>query len=84
MALAALLLPARLEPVWRGWMALARAISKVTTPVVMGLIYYLLITPVGLLRRMAGKNPLEPDDEDGSYWVRRTDGGARRDLHRPF
>lgn len=84
LALAGLVAPGRTGPLWRGWMALARAISKVTTPVVMALLYYLLITPTALLRRTLGSDPLEPEDDGESYWVARSDGGARTDLHRPF
>ena len=40
------------------WMALAHAISKVTTPIVMGVMYLVVLTPVGLLRRSFGGNPL--------------------------
>ena len=47
-----------LGPVERAWMGLAHAISKVTTPIVMGVMYLLVLTPVGLLRRRFGGNPL--------------------------
>ena len=47
LALAGLAIPGRLGPAYRGWMALARTISKVTTPVFMGAIYFLVLTPTG-------------------------------------
>ncbi len=39
-------------------MELAHLISKVTTPIVMGVMYLLVLTPVGLLRRTFGGNPM--------------------------
>lgn len=81
--LGAALLPVHLRPVQRAWMAMAEALSRVTNPVVLGLVYLLVITPIGLLMRLLGKNPIRRSPRDGSYWVQR-DEGAREDLHRQF
>jgi hypothetical protein len=81
-ALGGLLMPGRLGPVYRGWMGFAHAISKVTTPIFMGVVYYLVITPIGLVRRTLGGNPLRAH-QGASGWVDR--GGAPRgDLTRQF
>jgi hypothetical protein len=74
--------PGRMGPVHDAWMALARAISKVTTPIVMGIMYYLMITPMGLLRRTLGSHPLRHPMRDGGYWVERS--VPRGDLERQF
>lgn len=84
LGLAGVAIPGRLGPVWRMWMGLARILSRVVTPVVMGLLYYLLITPVGLLRRTLGRNPLERTGEDETYWVPRDDESVRGGLNRQF
>lgn len=75
--------PSRLGPLFRSWMALARAISRVTTPLFLGLVYFLVITPAGWLRRTLSTNPLERADRDGSYWVDRAEN-PRSDLRRQF
>jgi hypothetical protein len=64
-------LPDALRPVHRVWMGLAGAISKVTTPIFMGVVYYGVLTPIGLIRRMVGGNPLKPRVKNGSLWVGR-------------
>jgi hypothetical protein len=50
-------------------MGLATLISRVTTPIMMGIIYFLVITPIGVVRRTLGHDPLDhqPDPENG-YW----------------
>src|SRR5688572_3965239 len=63
-----LLVPASLRPVYRAWMAFAMALSKITTPIFMGVIYFLVLAPVGVIRRTFGKNPLRHEAEGGSYW----------------
>lgn len=82
--LAGVLFPGRLGPVWGAWMSLARTISRVTTPVIMGLLYFFVVTPAGILRRTFGRHPLRHSHRPGGFWVQRTDGGARADMHRQF
>jgi hypothetical protein len=82
LVVAGLVVPQRLGPVQRGWMAFALAISKVTTPIVMGVVYFLVVTPTGILRRTFGRNPLRPR-ADGSVWFTRS-AEDRGDLTRQF
>jgi hypothetical protein len=74
-----------MDPVYRGWMALAAAISKVTTPVVMGILYFVVLTPIGLLLRAFGHRPLAPTRGVSSAWIPRdTARGGRSDLTHQF
>lgn len=82
LALAGLLLPGRLGPVHRTWMGFAHALSRVTTPIFMGVVYFLVITPVGLVRRAVGGNPLRAQ-HGSSGWVDRQET-PRGDLTRQF
>jgi hypothetical membrane protein len=50
--LAALLIPGRLTPVRKAWMKLGELIGRVTTPVLLAAIYYLIFTPIGVVRRL--------------------------------
>jgi len=82
---AALVVPARLGPVHRFWMALAAAISRVTTPVFLGLVYFVVLTPTGLVRRLAGRNRLARPSLSSSFWVAREVAARRRtDMERQF
>ena len=83
-ALAGLLLPARLGPVYRGWMGLAALLSKVTTPIFMGVVYFVVLTPVGYALRLLGKKPLGPPGGTGSVWTERPQGQRGSDLLRQF
>ena len=82
LVLAGILIPARLGPVERAWMRVAIAISRVTTPVFMAIVYFFLLTPTGLLMRVLGRNPLAKDGNKEGFWVRRTRSGS--DLKRQF
>lgn len=77
------LVPGSLGPVYRAWMGLANVLSKITTPIFMGLVYFVVLTPVGLLRRMFGRNSLVRDGTNTS-WIDRAEGQRKSDLNRQF
>ncbi len=83
LAMAGLTVPRHLGPLQSAWMALARAISRLTTPILLGIVYYGVITPTGLLRRTIGGNPLRRSRDVTSCWVSRR-GAPRSDLDRQF
>lgn len=79
-----LLIPGHLGPIYRAWMGLALLLSKVTTPLVMGLIYFALFTPIALIRRLLGYNSLVRAPGE-SFWIDRPPGETRRSaLRRQF
>ena len=84
LGLAGLLVPGSLTPVHRAWMGLAHAISKVTTPIFLGIVYFLVITPTGLLRRTLGRNPMVHRMQGDSYFIDRATGARRGNLERQF
>ena len=69
LVLLGVVIPARLGPVFSAWMGLAHAISKVTTPLFMGIVYFFVLTPTGIIVRLLGRNPLTPPRKSGSAWV---------------
>jgi len=85
--LAGLAIPGRLGPIERAWMAFAMAISRVTTPVFLGIVYFVVLTPAGWVRRTFGSNPVVHSGEDGTYWAvrpRRDAETSRRRMERQF
>ena len=83
--LAALVIPTRLGPVERAWMALAHAISKVTTPILMGIVYFVTVVPVGIVMRLLGRNPLVHDQADDGFWIKPDHKSRRPDhMHHQF
>lgn len=59
LALWGLAAPRSLRPVYRGWMRLGLLLSRITTPLILGLVYFLLFVPTGLLMRLLGKDPMQ-------------------------
>lgn len=76
--------PARLGPVYRAWMALAKVISKVTTPIFMSVMFFLVLTPAGFLVRLFGHRPLAHRKDEPTYWHSRPAGSRRGDMDHQF
>jgi hypothetical protein len=81
--LGGLTVPGHLGPIYRGWMRMALAISKVTTPIFMGIVYFIVLTPTGLIMRLLGKKPIRHKLENDSFW-QSTAGRPTGDLRRQF
>lgn len=76
-----LVFPRALGPIERGWMAFAEVLGRIVTTVILTLTYFLVMTPMGLLMRLLGKDLLELErkPEGESYWVPvERDGPASR------
>ena len=69
--------PQLLRPLNRLWTAFGLLLHKVVNPLVMGFLFFLVVTPIGLLMRLLGKRPLELEFERdrSSYWKDRTPPG---------
>lgn len=57
--------------IFRGWMKLAEALGFVMTRVILGLFFFLVLTPVGLVMRLAGRDALDTAfrDRKPTYWI---------------
>jgi hypothetical protein len=76
-AAAAAVRPGVLAPLNRLWLKLGLLLHRVVTPVIMGLLFYLVITPMGLIMRLRGTDflRLRRDPRARSYWIERTPPG---------
>ncbi len=70
---AALLRPGLLGPATRAWLFLGRLLHRVSSPVAMGIVFFLVVTPLALVMRLTGKDPMRRrfEPETSSYWIRR-------------
>ena len=85
LVLAGLAVPTRLGPVLRGWMALAHGLSRITTPIFLGVIFFLVLTPIGWLMRLFGRRPLARPAAAPSFWVPRpADARRSADMQHQF
>ncbi len=70
-------IPRVLTPFNKAWMRLAEVLNRIVSPIVMGVIFFGLITPMALIMRMAGRDSMNRkfDRDVSSYWIRRDPPG---------
>ena len=73
LALAYYAVPVLRKPMFVGWMYAAYPLGYVISHVLLGLIYFAVVTPIGLLMRAVGHDPMERrfDRAAQTYWVPR-------------
>jgi hypothetical protein len=67
----ALLAPATLKPVYRGWMRFGLLLNRITTPIILGIVFFLVLAPMALIMRLRGRDPMARkfETETESYRV---------------
>ena len=63
--------PAWTAPLYAAWMLAAFPIGWMMSYVMAGLAYFLVVTPIGLVMRVAGREPITrgPDELCETYWT---------------
>lgn len=85
LALWALAAPHTLKPVYRGWMRLGLLLSKITTPIIMGAVFFLVILPVAMIMRCFRKDPLMRHFDPSAKTYRVPSRKApKENLEKPF
>jgi hypothetical protein len=72
--------PRALHPFAVAWARLGKLLHRVTSPIVLALIYFAVITPTAAILRAAGRDllALQRDPRAPSYWRERPAGAAGR------
>ena len=80
--LAALALPRVLAPLSQLWLKLGLFLHACISPIIMGLVFYTTVTPIGLVRRLLGQDPLRLRFDSGAvtYWIERHPPGPAPDT----
>lgn len=52
------IVPQCLKQVYRGWMKIGHVLGSINTRIILGIVYYLLVTPMGIIMRLMGKDPM--------------------------
>ncbi len=82
-ALCAVVAPHILTPLNKGWYALGVALGRITGPIVLGALYFLVVTPFAWVTRRLGHDPLRLVPRGtSSYWIEREQTSVEPDSFR--
>ena len=81
----ALAAPASLNKVYKTWMRFGLILSSIMTPLILGLVFFLVVTPMGIAMRAMKKDPLtrEFDNDANSYRVI-SNKKSKHSLEKPY
>ena len=87
---APLWLLALVQPMWlrwtyRAWMGFGLLANRVMTPLVLGIVFFVMISPMAMVRRLRGKDPMQRtlDPNQESYRIKSTKSPKEK-LEKPF
>ena len=74
---------------WKAWMKLGEILHQITQPVILALIFFLVITPIGFLRRFFGFSKIKSlrlgAYKNRTYWITvKGEPTTDEKLKRPF
>ncbi|WP_417832854.1 SxtJ family membrane protein [Terasakiella sp.] len=76
--LLSLIVPNVLAPLNNLWFKFGLLLHKIVTPLIMGIMFFIVITPIALIFKIMGKDLLNRkfDDNTKSYWIERDVGSV--------
>lgn len=77
----AFIVPAVLSPFNRLWTVFGMMLHRIVSPVALGILFFCVVTPIALLMRLLGEDPLrlKLDKAASSYWIDRAPPGPDAD-----
>jgi uncharacterized membrane protein len=87
LAVLGLIIPSILKPLQKVWMGFAVIMGFFMTRVIISILFFLILTPLGIAAKIFGKKFLELkiDKEKTSYWnIRETKQLEKKDYERQF
>ena len=61
-----------LNPLNKAWVKFGEILGMIIAPIVMGLVYFIILTPISLLVRLSGKDLLKlKKNKSSTYWIKR-------------
>ena len=79
--------PAALKPLGRIWFTFSHVLGSVVSKIILSVVFFLVVTPIGLVRRISGADPMRnklwKNGED-SVLVKRNHHYSSDDLQKPY
>jgi Saxitoxin biosynthesis operon protein SxtJ len=85
-AVMAFVRPSWLRPLNVLWFRFGLLLNRIVSPVVMGILFFLVVTPIGVLRRIRNPDPLRQQFDTGSasYWLKVDQSQPKSSMRRQF
>lgn len=79
-----LFLPSTLQPIYRLWMRVGAVVGTLNTMIILGVVFYVLVTPMGLVLRWLGKDAMNRQLGRASTYRISSRTPSAKHMERPF
>jgi hypothetical protein len=80
-----LFLPRALAPLNRVWMAIGHGLGWVNSKIILGFVFFIIVTPIAMLMKALGRDLLSRRlQHSGSYWVKRDANWTTQSMRDQF
>lgn len=77
--------PGTLNPVYKGWMRFGLIMNRITTPIILGIVFFFLFTPIALFMRLIGRDTLRLQlDKDAKTYRVPSTVQPNHKMEKPF
>jgi len=86
LALLAVAFPEALRPIYKGWMKFGAVLGFINTRIILGLAFFVIVLPIGLLMRLSGHDPMRRSKKgtEPTYRVPSKVPSSSRRMENPF
>lgn len=79
-----LVLPSTLQLFYNAWMKFGLMMNWIMTRVILGIVFYLVVLPIGLIMKLVGKDPLSRNLNENQTYRVESKNYSPEDMKRPF
>lgn len=79
--------PAAFKPLAKLWFGFSHLLGAIVSKVILSLVFFLIVTPVGFIRKMFGADPMKTKQwkkGNGSVLVERNHRYVKEDIEKPY
>ena len=80
----AVLHPTSLRFIYQPWIKFGLFLGKINSRIILGLMFYFIVTPIGLLMRLRGKALLDPIDKSANSYKIREEQNDKQHMEHPY
>ena len=81
----ALIMPGLLRPIYTTWMKIGHGLGWINTRIILGVLFYVMILPMGLIMRLFGKDPMSRKrDKSASSYRIETVSEPKERMEKPY
>lgn len=78
------ILPGVVRPFYKAWFGLSKLLGLFSTTITLTILFFLVLSPIAVLMKFLGKDPMSRDTKSDSYWIPKKSSPRKSDYEKQF